>query len=82
MLAQRARLLALYAGLVYNFMKTRSYNGETQHIPKILNMIFFFIDSGEKSSQHKNFHLYKERAMLFIGPKILFLLLFLKSKQK
>ena len=66
MLAQHARLLAFYAGLVYNSWKTQDYHRETQHVQK-LNMIFF-ISSGEKSSQPKNFHLYNKRAMLFIDP--------------
>ena len=62
MLAQRARLLALYVSLVYNSWKHKT----TTEKP---NMIFF-INSGEKSSQPKNIpSLYKTKSHALLKAK-------------
>ena len=75
MLAQRARLLAFYAGLVYNLWKHK-ITTEKPNMSKELNMIFF-INSGEKSSQPKNFPFTMKKASPFYRPKAI---LFFKNK--
>ena len=66
MLAQRARLLALYAGLIYNSWKHK-ITTKKPNMSKTLHMIFF-INSGEKSSQPKNIPSLQWRSLsYFIG---------------
>ena len=63
MLAQRARLLAFYASLVYNSWKHK-ITTEKPNMSKNSTMNFF-INSGKKSSEPKNFpYFYDEEAML------------------
>ena len=64
MLSQRARLLAFYAGLVYNLWKHK-INTEKPNMSKNSTMNIFF-NSGEKNPPNpKTFHLpYNEWAQL------------------
>ena len=69
MLAQRARLLSFYAGLVYNSWKHK-ITTEKPNMSKNSSMNFF-INSGEKNPPSpKNFpSFYNKKACFFYRPK-------------
>ena len=77
MLAQRARLLAFYAGLVYNLRKHKITTEKTQHVQKAQQWISL-LTLGKKILPAQKLSIpYKEWAILFITHKRL-----IKNKNK